>query len=43
VSTYGFVFQSPVPEPGTLLLVGTGILAMSLRKQRNKAKFTKRT
>jgi hypothetical protein len=43
VSTYGFVFQSPVPEPGTLLLVGTGILAMSSRKQRNKAKFTKRT
>ena len=41
-STYGFVFQSPVPEPGTLLLVGTGILAISSRKRRDTAKFAKR-
>ena len=41
VSTYGFVFQSPVPEPGTLLLVGTGILAISSGKRRSKAKSLK--
>jgi hypothetical protein len=33
-SDYSFRFVEPVPEPGTLLLVGSGVLAAVLRRRR---------
>jgi len=33
-STFGFAFQSPVPEPASLLLLVTGLGAIAMRKHR---------